>query len=406
MLRSYLSRLHQSAFTLPSAFWVLWSGTLVNRTGTLVLPFLTLYLTSVRHVSVSDAGLVAGFAGGGGILASLFMSMIADRTNRRYLLSSVLGIAALLMLPILFISSLPLLAIAVFLWSTVSEIQRPLSQVLVIDLVPSNQRQQSIALLRAAINGGAALGGVLGGLIAAVAYVPLFLIDASTNLFFALLTFFRFSTRPSPRQQKEKHPPFILTFAPLRKRAFLLLWLSTFCVATIDSQLYSIFPVYLLQKGGTTSLYGSLLALNAVLIVLVEFPLATALSRFSPSRTMSVGYLLVTAAVGICLVASSPLFFILPVLTFTIGESLFAPSSGTVVANIAPPEQRSAYVGLSWMAGNLGFIAGPILGGSLLHLSPLLYWAVLLAVGLLSTIFAWSIPRDAAHVIYSNAHGK
>jgi predicted MFS family arabinose efflux permease len=163
MLRSYLSRLHQNAFTLPSAFWVLWSGTLVNRTGMLVLPFLTLYLTAVRHLSESSAGFVAGLAGAGGILASLFTSLIADRINRRSLLSLVLGGAALLMLPMLFLSSLPLLAIAVFLWSSVSEIQRPLSQVLVIDLVPSNQRQQSIALLRAAINGGRRSGECWAG---------------------------------------------------------------------------------------------------------------------------------------------------------------------------------------------------------------------------------------------------
>lgn len=392
MLRSYLSRLHQSAFTLPSAFWVLWSGTLVNRTGMLVLPFLTLYLTAVRHLSVSDAGFVAGLAGAGGIVASLFTSLIADRINRRSLFSLVLGGAALLMLPMLFLSSLPLLAIVVFLWSSVSEIQRPLSQVLVMDLVSSNQRQQSIALLRAAINGGAALGGVLGGVIAAVAYLPLFLIDAGTNLFFALLIFFRFSVRPSPPHQQEERPPFLLTFAPLRTRAFLLLWVSTLGAAFIDSQLYSIFPVYLLQKGGTTSLYGSLLALNAVVIVLIEFPLATALSRFSPARTMAAGYLLATAAVGICLLAFSPFFFILPVFLFTCGEALFAPSSATVVANLAPSAKLSAYIGLSWMAGSLGFIAGPMVGGALLHLSAWLYWAGLLLVGVLSIIFAWSIP--------------
>ena len=170
-------------------------------------------------------------------------------------------------------------------------------------------------------------------MIAAVAYVPLILIDAGTNLFFALLLFFRFSIQPSPTQQQEKHPPF-----------------------------------------------------------LVEIPLATAISGFSPAHTMAVGYLLITAAVGICLLAFSPFFFILPVLIFTCGEALFAPSSATVVANLAPSAQRSAYIGLSWMAGSLGFIAGPMLGGALLHLSALLYWAVLLLVGLLSIIFAWSIP--------------
>jgi hypothetical protein len=241
--------------------------------------------------------------------------------------------------------------------------------------------------------------------IAAVAFVPPFLIDAGPNLFFALLLFFRFSIQPSPTQQQEKHPTFLLTFAPLHKRAFLLLWLSIFCAALIDSQLYSVFPVYLFQQGGTTSLYGGLRALNALVIVLVEIPLATAISGFSPARTMAVGYLLITAAVGICLLAFSPFFFILPVLIFTCGEALFAPSSARVVANLAPPAQRSAYIGLSWIAGNLGFIAGPIVGGSLLHLSPLLYWAVLLLVGLLSTILAWSISANVEYAISSDQTG-
>jgi hypothetical protein len=33
---------------LPPAYWLLWVGTLINRLGTFVIPFLTLYLTSRR----------------------------------------------------------------------------------------------------------------------------------------------------------------------------------------------------------------------------------------------------------------------------------------------------------------------------------------------------------------------
>ena len=40
---------------LPSTYWLLWSGTLINRLGGFVIPFLTLYLTAQRSIPVSQA---------------------------------------------------------------------------------------------------------------------------------------------------------------------------------------------------------------------------------------------------------------------------------------------------------------------------------------------------------------
>src|SRR5260370_1168789 len=50
---------------LPRLFWVLWSGILVNRLGTMAEPFLGVYLVAVRGFSVAAAGpaLRAGFPG-------------------------------------------------------------------------------------------------------------------------------------------------------------------------------------------------------------------------------------------------------------------------------------------------------------------------------------------------------
>jgi len=41
---------------MPRQFWVLWTGTLVNRTATFVRPFLVLFLTGSEHVSLATAG--------------------------------------------------------------------------------------------------------------------------------------------------------------------------------------------------------------------------------------------------------------------------------------------------------------------------------------------------------------
>jgi len=53
---------------LPHEMWVIFFVTLINRSGTMVLPFLTLYLTRGRNISVADAGLVIGVYGLGALL--------------------------------------------------------------------------------------------------------------------------------------------------------------------------------------------------------------------------------------------------------------------------------------------------------------------------------------------------
>ena len=59
--RSFTSKFFHSyvqLFRLPRVQWVLFWVTLVNRMGTMVLPFLTLYLTRARGLSPSYAGLI------------------------------------------------------------------------------------------------------------------------------------------------------------------------------------------------------------------------------------------------------------------------------------------------------------------------------------------------------------
>jgi len=57
------SRLAVLTIDLPTAYWFLWLGILINRFGSFVIPFLTLYLTSQRGISVSRAGLTVSLYG-------------------------------------------------------------------------------------------------------------------------------------------------------------------------------------------------------------------------------------------------------------------------------------------------------------------------------------------------------
>src|SRR4051795_3106814 len=72
---------------LPAPFWWLWVGTLVNRAGTFIEPFLILYLTGPRHLSVATAGTVVTLWGAGSIVSQPIGGYLTDRVGRRFTLS-------------------------------------------------------------------------------------------------------------------------------------------------------------------------------------------------------------------------------------------------------------------------------------------------------------------------------
>src|SRR5262245_21365828 len=74
--------LYSALRSLPRAFWVLVVGTFINRFGSFVYPFLTIFLTR-RGMSLSEIGAVIAGYGGGGLLASLIGGWFADRFGRR-----------------------------------------------------------------------------------------------------------------------------------------------------------------------------------------------------------------------------------------------------------------------------------------------------------------------------------
>ncbi|GCE21626.1 MFS transporter [Dictyobacter kobayashii] len=395
---SALAHLRKTILTLPRAYWFLWGGTLINRVGMLVLPFLAIYLTIDRHLPSQVVGLIVALPGVGGILASLLMSVLADRLARKYVFIISLSISACFLLTIPFISSLLWLAGMVLLWSIASEAQRPLAGMLVMDLVSRDQRRQAISLLRMAMNVGSMVSASLGGLIASIAFLPLFGADAGTTLLFALFMLLLFP-RPLPSlpDVQEPRPPQAL-LAPLRDRTFRRIWLVGFCTTMVLSQQTTTLAVYLTRLGGSPVLYGGLMAAGSLLVILLEVPLTALFQHIPAGRIMALGSLILAAAAAMCSLIVAPYWLALPLLAFVFGNMLFSPPYDTIGADLAPVEQRGAYMSFLWIATGLGFAVGPALGGVLLHYSPLLCWCIVGCIGLLAVALAWNIVPGAQDV--------
>jgi MFS family permease len=351
---------------LPRAFWALWAGTFVNRCGSFVLPFLTLYLTQVRHLSLSQAGLMVALYGAGGSVAGPLGGFLADRIGRRATLLVALGLGGAGMMSIGFVQRLELLAPAIFCVAAVNEMYRPAMQAAVADLVPPADRVRAFGLVYWVINLGFSVGLTLGGMLARLSYRWLFVGDGATTLLFALVIW-RWvpETRPvrAPLRAGEHRASQWSEFsAPYRDGPFALFFGLSFLFALVFMQNSSTFPLAMAADGIGTATFGVILALNGVLIVLLQPFLAPILSRWNRSHTIAASCALVGIGFGLNSFAHTAAFYALSVIVWTVGEIGVLPVSNALVADLAPPHIRGRYQGAYGLSFGLAVCVAPALG--------------------------------------------
>ena len=142
---------------LPGAYWVLFSGTLINRFGHFVMPFLALYLQREGYASWVTA-IALGAYGAGGLIAGLLGGYSADRWGRRpTIITSCVGGAICMMLLSQSVNpwSIILVSCAIGMFSAM---YFPAASALLADLVPEHLRVRAFGCQRLAVNLGFATG--------------------------------------------------------------------------------------------------------------------------------------------------------------------------------------------------------------------------------------------------------
>src|SRR5438270_13314730 len=131
---------------LPRHYWILWTGALVNRLGSFVLPLLAMYLSGPRGLRVEQVGLVLTLFGAGSLCAGPLGGFLADRMGRRRTLILALVLGALAMLHLAFAYTPLHIAIAALVLGLLGDLYRPAVSAAIADLVPSQDRVRAYAL--------------------------------------------------------------------------------------------------------------------------------------------------------------------------------------------------------------------------------------------------------------------
>lgn len=381
---------------LPREVWVVCAAALVNRLGTMALPFLSLYLTRQIGLTPALAGSVFLVYGGALLVASPFAGRLIDRFGaRRVMIASLVsGGAAMLAFPLAV--SFRSVCLATALWAGCAELFRPAFLACVGQIAPPELRKPAFALSRLAINLGISVGAPVGGLVSEFSLPLLFVINASS--FFASAVFLACAPwrEPPPTAPAEADsggaPAAPLRRGPLADRRMLSTVASTLLVSVVFFQFEGPLPLFLAGDLGLSGRWiGAQLAINTLLIVAIEVPLTAALSHWSHRRQIGIASLLVAAGFGAYALVTGALGASLCVVVWTFGEMLLFPAQTAHVADLAPPGQIGRYMGVYNMTFGIAITAGPWLGNlAYQHLGPEPLWAICFAVAVGAALLTWS----------------
>jgi predicted MFS family arabinose efflux permease len=375
----------------------------------MVLPFLTLYLTVDRRLPASTAGLALTIYGTAAIVIAPLSGRLSDRLGGLRIIKLSLFLSALVLFIFPFAQSLTSILVMTGIWAIVNEAFRPPSMSIIGDLAGPAQRKAAFALSRLAINLGMSIGPVVGGFLAMRSFKLLFYVDGTTALLAGLIMVL-VPWRPSrPRDAEHEalalpanvaaagvRPSTVLPYSSvLKDRRFLYFLLAMLPVELIFFQTLAAMPLFLVRDLHMTEAgFGMLLAINTVLIILIEVPLNAAMSDWSNRHALVLGALLIGIGFGAMALGSGVLWLSVTVIIWTFGEMILLPASAAHVSDVAPPKHSGAYMGLYSMGFSVAFAIGPMLGVQAMErFGSAAVWIGTFICGCLTAIMIWGV-RD------------
>lgn len=336
---------------------------LINRSGTMVVPFMTLYLTSPKMgFTVGEAGFVFGLFGAGAFSGAWLGGRMTDKIGFYPVQLFTLFVGGLLFFALGQMKTFPLIYVFTFLLSFVNEAFRPANSTAIAFYSKEENRTRSYALNRLAINLGWAAGSGLGGFLAHIDYQLLFRVDGSTNIIAAILMWFTLKPAQSKPDKKTDNKVKSVLSA-YNDRIYLRFVIITMLFACCFFQLFTNLPVYFKKEFHFSEPFiGVLMAMNGIIIALLEMVLIYKLE----GRRKNIIYI----TTGVFIVGVSFLMLNIPgnsfvialsmIVLVTLGEILSMPFMNSYWIARTQAGNRGQYAALYTMAWSAAQTLGPM----------------------------------------------
>lgn len=370
MIKRQLNAYIQSYQGLSREIWLLALITLINRAGTMVVPFLSLYLTASLGYSLSQVGWVMTAFGVGSILGAWLGGKLTDLFGYyKVMLASLIG-SGVVFIVVQYLNEFWFLVGGIFVLMLIADMFRPAMYVSIRAYSKPENNTRSVTLIRLAINLGFSFGPAMGGLIiATMTYGSLFWIDGVTCLVASILLYLLLNEKDGMpiTDEKANGQKSQSAYSDIPYLVFLAI---VFLTAIVFLQMFATVPVYyktihLLTEGQI----GLLLGMNGMLIFLFEMPLINWLekSRVSKATVLLIGTLILGLGFLVFNLSEWVGILVISMFFITLGEMLIFPFANSFAMERSQKGKAGEYMALFPIAFSAAHIIGPNIGMQLIE---------------------------------------
>lgn len=380
---------------LSSAAWMLAFVMFVNRAGSMVMPFLSVYLKEGLDFSLKDTGVLMSCFGLGAMGGSFLGGYLTDKLGQFKVQVGSLVFGGIGFLLVSQLSSFWTLSFGLFALSCITESLRPANSASIASYSRPENITRVFSLNRMAINLGFSIGPALGGLLAAISFKALFIVDGLTCIGAGILFYFFFrrkQIRSALRKEQNlqnKH----LKKSPYRDWRYIIFVSMVMCYAVVFFQLFMTLPIYYRDVYGLSEKsIGALLALNGLIVFLIEMILVYWIGqRWRIGKLIFIGTLLMALAYMSLNWGHSSLILILSMILLSFSEILAMPYMATMAVNRSGEHSVGGYMGMYSLAYATAFVISPFAGTRFVGAFGFdLFWWTLSGITILVAIgFIW-----------------
>ena len=385
---TYPVNLYKKAYSgLSKESWYLSLVMLINRSGTMVVPFLTIYCTQKLNFSIVQAGLIMAIFGLGSVFGAFFGGKITDKIGFYYLQIGALLSGGLMFILISFSESFLSLGIGTFILSMCNESFRPANSTAIAYYSNEKTRTRSNSLNRLAVNLGWSFGGALGGFLASVDYHLLFYVDGCSNILAAIFLI-RLLPVVKNSKSKETETHEIHVQSAYHDKLYLAFILLTILFSSCFFQLFTLQPVFFKSEWHLSEQFiGGLMAMNGLIIVFTEMILVNSLEgKRPPLYFIGIGVIIAAFSYTLLIILPAAAWVaVISIALVTLGEMVSMPFMNAFWMSRSTEYNRGEYAALYTIAWSVAQIIGPIYGSVLIEYGGYnLFWRFITGICILT----------------------
>lgn len=367
--------------------WFLLFAMLVFRFGQgLFYPFSTVYFANFVGIPLSLIGVGLASLAVASVVSGLGSGPLTDRFGRKpMMLFALSGSATTFFLFSQVGSFAGYVAVCVMAGLAGSGMFDAARNAMVADVVEPGERARAYGLVRVGGNVGwtadPAFAGFAAAFFGSSAATYQYMFMGTSAFTFIVACSLAFFVRESlPRDAGEEKPSSFRGIGDaLSNRAFLMLLGSGFLMYYVFTQDWQALPIYSKNFLGMPDfLIGLFLAGNALLIILLQLPIAHMIDERSKSGALLWGAVLFALSSATLLLTDSWWgVFVAFVGFFTLAEMVLEVAGAAYASEMAPVKLRGTYLALFGVCFGAAHGFSPIVAGSLLEAGlPSIIWAI------------------------------